>query len=128
MRGKPDKPFDSLMGPSAASLAATLLAVRAAQRAPIETVCAAGWLHEADAESGGGLPEPLCVDGEGETRWEAEVAGRLEAMGCPAPLVQHHVTAGTCNHVTAAYEVLLHEPAAPAARPVPVARPGDSLL
>jgi hypothetical protein len=39
------------------------------------------------------------------------VAAKLEAMGCPTALVQHHVNAlaasGTSNHVTAAYEILL---------------------
>jgi hypothetical protein len=43
--------------------------------------------------------------------WDEAVAAKLEAMGCPTALVQHHVNAlaasGTSNHVTAAYEILL---------------------
>ena len=35
-------------------------------------------------------------------------SARLEAYGCPRALVQHHVGSGASNHVTAAYECLLH--------------------
>ena len=44
--------------------------------------------------------------------WDDAVGARLDALGCPAALVRHHVRAlnqsGTTNHVTAAYEILLH--------------------
>ena len=78
--------------------------MRASRRAPIEAVCDAAWLAPAAGEP---PIDRLGIDGP---RWDEGVAARLEAMGCPAALVHHHVmnsATATTNHVTAAYEMLL---------------------
>ena len=94
----------------AGELVGTMLVVRASQRATIEQVCAHHWLAPREGE------RPLELNGSAATPvWDEQVGARLEAMGCPLALVQHHVNAGASNHVTAAYECLLHaDPAAAA--------------
>jgi serine/threonine protein kinase len=100
MKGKPDRPLHA--PPIATELVHQLLVVRASQRASIEAVCEHFWLAPAAGEP------PLDVHGTSATPWDEGVGARLEASGCPLALVHHHVNAGASNHVTAAYEILLH--------------------
>ena len=100
MKGKPDRTLRA--GASACELVGTMLVVRASQRAPIEAVLQHAWLAPGAAEP------PIHVAGASGPTWDEGVAARLEAYGCPRALVQHHVGSGASNHVTAAYECLLH--------------------
>ena len=104
----------------ALSLVSTMLVVRASTRAPIEQVCAHQWLAPAPSEP------PLDTHGGAAPVWDDGVARRLEAYGCPLALVQHHVNAGTSNHLTAAYECLLHATAAAAERTSSAGGPSTS--
>jgi len=104
MKGKPDQPLKA--PETALELVGRLLVVRASQRADIDETCRHPWLApgptEPPIDTSGLSPAPT---------WDEAVAAKLEAMGCPTALVQHHVNAlaasGTSNHVTAAYEILL---------------------
>lgn len=104
MKGKPDQPLKA--PETALELVGRLLVVRASQRADIDETCRHPWLApgptEPPIDTSGLSPAPT---------WDDAVAAKLEAMGCPTALVQHHVNAlaasGTSNHVTAAYEILL---------------------
>jgi hypothetical protein len=104
MKGKPDQPLKA--PDTALELVGRLLVVRASQRADIDETCRHPWLApgptEPPIDTSGLSPAPT---------WDEAVAAKLEAMGCPTALVQHHVNAlaasGTSNHVTAAYEILL---------------------
>ena len=104
MKGKPDRSLKASQ--SAVELVGTMLVVRASQRAPIEAVIAHPWLAPQPTEP------PIDVDGASVTLWDEGVASRLEAYGCPRALVQHHVNGGASNHVTAAFECLMHAEAA----------------
>ena len=78
-----------------------MLVVRASQRATIDWVChQSGWLLHDGSK--------IEVSGMDSAPWDENVAAQLEAYGCPAALVQHHVKAGAANHIVAAYECLLH--------------------
>ena len=81
-----------------------MLVVRASQRATISAVCEHEWLRPPAGEA------PVDREGFAGPIWDEGVAARLDAMGCPLALVQHHVMSatGTTNHVTAAYEILQH--------------------
>ena len=101
MKGKPDKPLRA-SGP-AQELVGSMLVVRASQRAGIDAVCEHAWVRSAEGEA------PINTCGHpAEMAWDENVGARLDAMGCPLTLVQHHMQAGTTNHVTAAYEILAH--------------------
>ena len=101
MKGKPDKPLRA-SGP-AQELVASMLVVRASQRAGIDQVCEDAWVKPKADEP----PLNLCGH-PAEVEVDEGVGSRLDAMGCPLTLVQHHVQNGTTNHITAAYEILLH--------------------
>ena len=98
MKGKPDKPLRASDG--AVEVTSRMLVIRSSHRADIDEVCTHGWLAPTGAEA------PLDVKGVETTVWDESVATRLEGMGCPTALVQHHVASGVTNHVTAAYEMM----------------------
>ena len=50
---------------------------------------------------------PRLAAGEPAARWDDAAAAELDAMGCSAALVRHHVQAGAHNHVTAAFDILV---------------------
>ena len=104
-KGQPDKPLKAVA--AAVDLVRQLLIVRASQRASIVEVCQHWWLVPSADEM------PLDCDGFSPApKWNPAVAARLEKVGCPSALVQHHVTSlasgGKSSHVTAAYEILQH--------------------
>ena len=53
--------------------------------------------------------EVIPSEGTDAVEWDAEAAAELDRMGCAEALVRHQVLNGVQSHVTAAYEVLLHD-------------------
>ena len=100
MKGKPDRSLKA--SPDANALVHSMLVVRSSQRASIDAVCANTWLAPSQDEP------PIDTAGAAGPVWDEHVGARLEAYGCPLALVQHHVQQGASNHVTAAFECLLH--------------------
>ena len=51
-------------------------------------------------------PPTSALRGRPAARWDDAAAAELDAMGCSAALVRHHVQAGAHNHVTAAFDLV----------------------
>ncbi len=105
MRGKWDRPLAA--SAPACALAKRILVLKGSERARLDSVCSDAWVLDGAAVAADVIPFRARGGGRGSVPWDANVATHLDAMGCPANLVKHHVTTGTQNHVSAAYEVLL---------------------
>ena len=99
--GRWDRPLPSSTASS--ELVAKILVVRASQRATLAAVCDHRWMLDGAAAAADVIP----FEGEPAARWDDAAAAELDAMGCSAALVRHHVQAGAHNHVTAAFDILV---------------------
>ena len=83
-----------------------MLAVPAVERATLEEVCSHAWVLDGARSAAEVIPS----EGEEERACDEAAVAELDAIGCNAALVRHHVEHGTRNHVTAAHEVICFAP------------------
>lgn len=104
LRGKWDKPLPA--SDAARDLVRRMLAVPAVERATLEEVCSHAWVLDGARSAAEVIPS----EGEEERACDEAAVAELDAIGCNAALVRHHVEHGTRNHVTAAHEVICFAP------------------
>jgi hypothetical protein len=103
LRGKWDRPLPA--GEQARDLIASMLAVKPAERATLDQVCAHAWLLDGAASAADVIP----AGGRDEPSWDAEAAAELDRLGVAEALIRHQLTHRVQTHVTAAYEVIGHQ-------------------